>query len=165
MSGSYPDVAADWTQVLPNHDDIDGYHQTSGTSFATPRTAGLLSKVLQNLRDEFGDASSGADPIVRSGLIVNGTDYSASETDIRNALNLSGWYPSASTWDPTSGTMPISPIPPCTQVGWGVVNESNVEPMIKHLNGTEQMPNRPSDVVQCMAANQAMREAYWSFRA
>ena len=165
MSGSYPDVAADWTQVLPNHDDIDGYHQTSGTSFATPRTAGLLSKVLQNLRDEFGDASSGADPIVRSGLIVNGTDYSASETDIRNALNLSGWYPSASTWDPTSGTMPISPIAPCTQVGWGVVNESNVEPMIKHLNGTEQMPNRPSDVVQCMAANQAMREAYWSFRA
>ena len=165
MSGSYPDVAADWTQVLPNHDDIDGYHQTSGTSFATPRTAGLLSKVLQNLRDEFGDASSGADPIIRSGLIINGTDYSASETDIRNALNLSGWYPSASTWDPTSGTMPISPIAPCTQVGWGVVNESNVEPMIKHLNGTEQMPNRPSDVVQCMAANQAMREAYWSFRA
>ena len=165
MSGSYPDVAADWTQVLPNHDDIDGYHQTSGTSFATPRTAGLLSKVLQHLRAEFGDASSGADPIIRSGLIVNGTDYSASETDIRNALNLSGWYPSASTWDPTSGTMPISPIAPCTQVGWGVVNESNVEPMIKHLNGTEQMPNRPSDVVQCMAANQAMREAYWSFRA
>ena len=165
MSGSYPDVAADWTQVLPNHDDIDGYHQTSGTSFATPRTAGLLSKVLQHLRDEFGDNSSGADPIVRSGLIVNGTDYSATETDIRNALNLSGWYPSASTWDPTSGTMPISPIAPCTQVGWGVINESNVQPMIKHLNGTEQMPNRPSDVVQCMAANQAMREAYWSFRA
>jgi hypothetical protein len=165
MSGSYPDVAADWTQVLPNHDDIDGYHQTSGTSFATPRTAGLLSKVLQQLRNEFGDASSGADPIIRGGLIVNGTDYSATETDIRNALNLSGWYPSASTWDPTSGTMPISPIAPCTQVGWGVVNESNVQPMVKHLNGTEQMPNRPSDVVQCMAANQAMREAYWSFRA
>ena len=102
---------------------------------------------------------------MRSGLIVNGTDYSATEKDIRNALNLSGWYPSANTWDPTSGTMPISPIAPCTQVGWGVVNESNVLPMIKHLNGTEQMPNRPSDVVQCMAANQAMREAYWSFRA
>ena len=23
MSGSYPDIAADWTQMLPNHDDID----------------------------------------------------------------------------------------------------------------------------------------------
>ena len=31
MSGSYPDISADWTQVLPNHDDIDGYHETSGT--------------------------------------------------------------------------------------------------------------------------------------
>ena len=30
MSGSYPDIAADWTQVLPNHDDVDGYHETSG---------------------------------------------------------------------------------------------------------------------------------------
>ena len=35
MSGSYPDISADWTQNLPNHDDIDGYHETSGTSFAT----------------------------------------------------------------------------------------------------------------------------------
>ena len=43
MSGSYPDVAADWTQVLPNHDDIDGYHETSGTSFATPRTCLLYT--------------------------------------------------------------------------------------------------------------------------
>ena len=62
MSGSYPDVAADWTQILPNHDDVDGYHETSGTSFATPRTAGLLSKIITSLRDEFGDFSSGADP-------------------------------------------------------------------------------------------------------
>ncbi|MDC3237089.1 S8/S53 family peptidase, partial [Candidatus Poseidoniaceae archaeon] len=46
MSGSYPDISADWTQVLPNHDDIEGYHETSGTSFATPRTAGILSFVL-----------------------------------------------------------------------------------------------------------------------
>ena len=36
MSGSYPDISADWTQYLPNHDDVDGYHETSGTSFATP---------------------------------------------------------------------------------------------------------------------------------
>ncbi len=164
MSGSYPDVAADWTQVLPDHDNIDGYHETSGTSFATPRTAGLLSKIIQHLRDEFGDASSGADPITRAGLIINGTDYSATEADIRDALNLSGWYPSANTWDPGSGTIPISPVAPCTQVGWGVVNESNVQPMIKHLNGTEQMQNRPFDVVQCMAANQEMREAYWATR-
>ena len=162
MSGSYPDVAADWTQVLPNHDDIDGYHETSGTSFATPRTAGLLSKILMHLRSEFGDMSSGADPDTRSGLMVNGTNFTMTNDDLRNTLNLSGWYPSFTTWDPLSGTTPISPIAPCTQVGWGVVNESNVMPIIEHLNGTSTIANRPGDVIMCMEANQAIREAYWN---
>ena len=160
MSGSYPDIAADWTQMLPNHDDIDGYHQTSGTSFATPRTAGILSMVLTMLREESGDLMSGASE-ERSGLLVNGTNLSISNDDIRDALNLSAWYPSASTWDPTSGTLPISPVAPCTQVGWGVVNLSNIQPLYNHLAEIDSMPQRPADVVACMEANQALREAYW----
>ena len=162
MSGSYPDIAADWTQVLPNHDDIDGYHETSGTSFATPRTAGLLSKIIQHLRSESGDYSSGADPELRDGFLVNGVDLNITQADIRDALNLSAWYPSFSTWDPLSGTTPVSPVAPCTQLGWGVVNESNVEPIINHLNGTSTQPNRPSDVTMCMETNQQIRESYWN---
>ena len=166
MSGSYPDISADWTQVLPNHDDIDGYHETSGTSFATPRTAGILSFVLESLREEYNDPSSGASPDVRSGLLVNGTDevgasFSISNSQVREALNLSAWYPELG-WDPTSGTMPISPIAPCTQTGWGLVNLSNIEPIIKHLNGSEALPDRPADVVVCMDLNQQAREAYWA---
>ncbi|RJU98212.1 MAG: hypothetical protein DWC04_04365 [Candidatus Poseidoniales archaeon] len=166
MSGSYPDISADWTQVLPNHDDIDGYHETSGTSFATPRTAGILSFVLESLREEYNDPSSGASPDVRSGLLVNGTDevgasFSISNSQVREALNLSAWYPDLG-WDPTSGTMPISPIAPCTQTGWGLVNLSNIEPIIKHLNGSEALPDRPADVVVCMDLNQQAREAYWA---
>ena len=162
MSGSYPDIAADWTQVLPNHDDIDGYHETSGTSFATPRTAGLLSKVIQHLRTESGDFSSGADPNLRSGYLVNGDGMNISQAQIRDALNLSAWYPSFNTWDPLSGTTPVSPVAPCTQIGWGVVNESNVEPMINHLNGKLIQPERPSDVTLCMETNQEIRETYWN---
>ena len=162
MSGSYPDIAADWTQVLPNHDDIDGYHETSGTSFATPRTAGLLSKVIQHLRTESGDFSSGADPELRDGFLVNGDDMNISQAHIRDALNLSAWYPSFNTWDPLSGTTPVSPVAPCTQIGWGVVNESNVEPMINHLNGDLIQPDRPSDVTLCMETNQEIRETYWN---
>ena len=160
MSGSYPDIAADWTQVLPNHDDTDGYHQTSGTSFATPRTAGILSLVLTQLRELSGDMGSGASE-ERGGQLVNGTNLSITNSVLRDALNLSAWYPSSSTWDPTSGTMPISPVAPCTQVGWGVVNMSNVEPLFEHLAGIENMPSRPADVVACMETNQAIREAYW----
>ena len=162
MSGSYPDIAADWTQVLPNHDDIDGYHETSGTSFATPRTAGLLSKIIQQLRTESEDYSSGASPDTRDGFLVNGNELNISQAQIRDALNLSAWYPSFSTWDPLSGTTPVSPVAPCTQLGLGVVNESNVQPIINHLNGMSTQPNRPSDVTTCMETNQQIRESYWN---
>ena len=163
MSGSYPDIAADWTQVLPNHDDTTGYHETSGTSFATPRTAGILSLVITMLREDTGDMRSGAsDELGRNGLLVNSSDLPIANSDIRNALNLSGWYPSFSTWDPSSGTTPMSPVAPCTQVGWGVVNMSNVMPIYEHLSGASEMPPRPADVVACMNANQDIREAYWS---
>ena len=165
MSGSYPDIAADWTQVLPNHDDTDGYHETSGTSFATPRTAGILSFILQELREEFNDGGSGAST-ERGGYLVNGTtsdgeSFTIRNSEVRNALNLSAWYPSFTTWDTLSGTTPVSPVAPCTQVGWGVVNMSNIEPMLMHLNGTQSMDNRPGDVVLCMNINQEAREAYW----
>jgi hypothetical protein len=166
MSGSYPDISADWTQVLPNHDDIEGYHETSGTSFATPRTAGILSFVLESLRTEFNDDSSGASPAMRGGMLVNGSDedgnpFQVSNDQVREALNRSAWYPDLD-WDPTSGTMPISPVAPCTQTGWGLVNLSNIQPIIAHLNQTAELSQRPGDVVACMNANQEMRETYWS---
>ena len=159
MSGSYPDISADWTQYLPNHDDIDGYHETSGTSFATPRTAGIISFVLQSLRAEFGDNGSGASE-ERQGMLVSGDNFTISNAQIREAINLSAWYPDFG-WDPTSGTMPISPVLPCTQTGWGLVNLSNVEPIIGHLNQSTTLGDRPSDVEACMSANQEMRESYW----
>ena len=90
-----------------------------------------------------------------------GAEAGITNSVVRNALNLSAWYPSFSTWDPSAGTMPISPLAPCTQVGWGVVNMSNIQPMIEHLNGKQIMPERPSDVVLCMQVNQEARETYW----
>jgi hypothetical protein len=42
-----------------------------------------------------------------------------------------------------------------------LVNLSNIEPIIKHLNGTEPLADRAGDVVACMNLNQAAREAYW----
>ncbi len=156
MSGSYPDMSSDWTQFLPNHQDVDEYHWTSGTSFATPRTAGFLAHVITSLREEFGDYGSGA----RDSALVNGSEIIFNH-QIRDALNRSGWYPDYGSWDPSSGTTPVSPILPCTQLGWGVLNWSNVDGIIAHLNGTSLIPDRPVDVRLCMQANQEAREAYW----
>ena len=84
MSGSYPDIAADWTQLLPNHDDTDGYHVTSGTSFATPRTAGILSLVITMLREDAGDMLSGAsEEYGRNGSLVSSGNAPITNADIR----------------------------------------------------------------------------------
>ena len=93
--------------------------------------------------------------------LLDDAPYSITNADVRDALNRSAWYPSSNTWDPFSGTNPISPVAPCTQVGWGVVNMSNLEPIIGHLDGTSPLPDRPADVVTCMDTNQQIREAYW----
>ncbi|GIS27570.1 MAG: hypothetical protein CM15mP128_3290 [Methanobacteriota archaeon] len=45
-------------------------------------------------------------------------------------------------------------------MGWGVVNMSNLAPIIAHLDGTAPLPDRPADVVTCMDTNQQIREAY-----
>ena len=42
-----------------------------------------------------------------------------------------------------------------------MVNMSNIQPMIEHLNGSQSMPDRPGDVELCMQVNQEAREAYW----
>ena len=127
MSGSYPDIAADWTQLLPNHDDIDGYHVTSGTSFATPGPRGSSarsSRICGQVRRHGLGASE-----ERSGLlVVPGLEIGAiTNSDLRDALNLSAWYPSFSSWNPTAGTLPISPVAPCTQSGgaWSTCPTSN----------------------------------------
>ena len=119
--------------------------------------------MLEHLRTEVGEHGFCALSEERDGMLVSGkpaegnphagTDVGITNAVVRNALNLSAWYPSFSTWDPSAGTMPISPVAPCTQVGWGVVNMSNIQPMIEHLNGTQTMSDRPGDV-ECMQINQ-----------
>ena len=165
MSGSWPDVAADWTQVLPVAGTMDEYGETSGTSFATPRTAGILSHVLQLLRAASDDMGSGA----RLGQLVNGTledvPFSVSNEDVREALNRSAWYPDVGDWNPDVGTLPVNEATGCPEVGWGYVNLSNIEPIVGHLDGTVALPTRPAHIVACMDANQAAREQYWDVRA
>ena len=115
---------------------------------------------LQNLRDECADNGSGASE-ERGGMLVSGNNFTISNAQIREAINLSAWYPDFG-WDPTSGTMPISPAfyRVLEQVE-GLVNPSNIEPIIAHLNQSSSLGDRPSDVEACMSANQEMRESYW----
>ena len=143
MSGSYPDIA----RTGPNS------YRIMMTSMDITRRAGPPSQhshgrhpllchhtSSNRIRDLLSGASDN-----RSGLVNGSIDLQ--NHDIRNAVNLSAWYPGFSTWDPTSrDDAGNTPVLPCTQLGWGVVNMSNIEPIIEHLNGTATLPQRPADV-------------------
>ena len=80
----------------------------------------VLSFILQELREEFKDGGSGAST-ARGGYLVNGTtsdgeSFTIRNSEVRNALNLSAWYPSFTTWDPFSGTIPVSTVAPSTKL-------------------------------------------------
>lgn len=162
-SGTAPDIVADWTQYLPDHDSIDGYHDTSGTSFATPRTAGILSFVIQELRNQTLDFGSGG----RNGSLVFGENFSVTNYDIRRSMEKASYFPSFSEYDPgenegpcQTGT-PISPVAPYTQTGWGVVDPTVSQSMIDDLIGLSSLSDKSFDCETYMDSVMVAREAYW----
>ena len=51
LSGTFPDFVGDFSQDLPNCRSCEeGLSESSGTSFATPRSAGIFSKILLTAR-------------------------------------------------------------------------------------------------------------------
>jgi len=162
-SGTAPDIVADWTQYLPDHDTIDGYHDTSGTSFATPRTAGVLSLVIQELRNQTSDFGSGA----RNGSLISGENFSITNYEIRRSMEKASYFPEFTEYDPganegacQTGT-PISPVAPYTQTGWGVVDPTITQIIIDDLNGAEPLSDKDFDCESYMDSIMLMREAYW----
>lgn len=117
MSGSYPDFVGDFTQTLPYCRSCEkGTSSASGTSFATPRSAGTMSKILLEARRRAGHiggiAMGGTAPsMVRAG----GLDFT--NWELRRALEEGAYYPApansvqqdyswgAITPDPTKGVV------------------------------------------------------------
>ena len=163
-SGTAPDIVADWTQNLPDHDSIDGYHDTSGTSFATPRTEGVLSLVIQELREEYNDEGFGG----RNGSLIYSENASITNYDIRRSMEKASYFPDATEYDPGANEgacqtgVPVSPIAPYTQTGWGVVDPTITQTIIEDLNGSTPLTDKDFDCETYMDSVMAARIAYWS---
>ena len=142
----------------------DGYHDTSGTSFATPRTAGILSLVIQDLRNQTGDLGSGA----RNGSLVYGDNFSITNYEIRRSMEKASYFPDATEYDPGANEgacqtgVPVSPVAPYTQTGWGVVDPTITEMIIQDLNGNSPISDKDFDCETYMDSIMAARVAYWS---
>lgn len=170
LSGNLVDVVSDFTQDLPYCSDCEtGTQSVSGTSFATPRSAGTASAVLLAARRAAGHVGG---PVVQEGLgslIVAG---SAPKTpwELRRAFEQAAYYPGLADYDPESallddlGSAPVLDPAPYLQTGWGVFSPANgvVEEALARLAGGGD-PARDKSAEACAFnnANITARHLYW----
>ncbi len=139
LSGNLPDVVSDFTQTLPYCTTCEsGTSSASGTSFSTPRSAGLASAVLlevrRSLKHKGGIRWVGEQPMMatdvprgKGAAAKCGTTRvctSVSNWQLRRALEQAAWIPDWAAYDPTQATgggigLPIAPVAPWFQTAWG----------------------------------------------
>jgi hypothetical protein len=122
LSGNVVDVVSDFTQTLPYCTDCEsGTKSVSGTSFATPRSAGTASAVLLEARRAAGHLGG---PVVAEGtgsLGVSGNGLELTPFDLRRAFEEAAYYPGLRDYS-GAGTrnLPVLDAAPYVQTGWGV---------------------------------------------
>ena len=123
LAGRFPDFVADFTQEIPYcHACESGTDLVGGTSFSTPRAAGVASRVLLEARraaDHDGGIST-AGPVPT----MVGGDSPVTNWQLRRALEQAAHVPGTATYDPVEGVfdlgaLPVNDAAPWAQVGWG----------------------------------------------
>jgi hypothetical protein len=176
MSGTLPDFIADYTEVLPYCRACeDGYNQyTAGTSFATPRSAGTVSKILLAARRKAGHFGGIERPTTGTPLMVHASGVSISNWQLRRAMEQAAWIPSISDYDPINGVfdqvaVPIPPLAPWTVAGWGVLSPERGEVVEQTLSllGLRERPegeaarSKSRDHCLFQTAMIEARKTYW----
>lgn len=124
LSGNFPDFVSDFTQDLPYCMDCEaGVQSVGGTSFSTPRAAGVASLVLLETRRALGHVG-GITTVGTEPVMAAGGDQAVTNWRLRRALEQAAWIPDSLAYDPVQGVtdvagLPINPAAPWLQIGWG----------------------------------------------
>lgn len=166
-SGNVPDFVGDFTQELPYCRSCEeGKRNVSGTSFATPRSAGTFSKILLEARRAAGhiggiDATGKGTPLLVSGK------RNLNVWEMRRALEEGAYYPGSQEYTPGDPTAaPIADQAPWYQMGWGLLSPDNrmkvINQTLAHLGfGAKPERTKPQEACDFMTANMEARRAYW----
>ena len=175
LSGNLVDVVSDFTQSLPYCSDCESGRDefVSGTSFATPRSAGTASKILLEARRAAGHVGG---PLVQGGaapLMVSGGGFELTGWEMRRAFEQAAAYPGLGDYDPESAVFddlgtsaPVNPAAPYAQLGWGVFSPDAKYDVIGEALarlGVAGTPTREKGADACAFnnANIDARHAYW----
>ncbi len=157
-----PEVVSYYCRPTADDDTIDRYETACGTSFSAPTVAGALSKTILEVRQHTGytgnidgqmlDPAYGED-----GLTVG---------DLREAMNRTATYDPTPRYDntDTTGSVPLNPIAPWVQWGWGFYDADNAEKATDHLLGEEPADPRPLPVRAWMEAQHNVKTGLYEDR-
>ncbi len=124
LSGNFPDFVSDFTQDLPYCMDCEaGTQSVGGTSFSTPRAAGVASRVLLEARRAAGHVG-GIALVDGKPVMVVGDGSTISNWQLRRSLEQAAWTPDSMAYDPAEAVfdlvgLPINAVAPWLQTGWG----------------------------------------------
>ncbi len=172
VSGSFSDFVGDFTQELPYCRSCEeGTKSVSGTSFATPRSAGTFSRVLLAARRAAGHSGGVVAKGVKTPLMVQGR-ISFTNWQMRRALEEGAYYPVTGDYKPGKGglfgatSVPVLSAAPWLQTGWGVITPDNehkvVGETLAHLGvGGKAERRKGAEPCAFMTAQIEARHAYW----
>lgn len=171
LSGSLADFAADFTQTLPYCFDCEtGMRSVSGTSFATPRSAGTMSKALLETRRALGH-TGGIAKVNNVPVMAHGQGRVVSNWQLRRALEEAAYYPTIYDYTAGGGTYDLTSTPmldpaPWGQVGWGVITPAPEHEVISQTLaqlGIRGEVTRTKDALACEYMTKLIeaRHAYW----
>lgn len=153
VSGTFPDFTANFTQSLPRYNSVDARGVTSGTSFSTPTTAGTLSAIVLKVRQAWNHTGG----ITEGALAVSPNGERITNADVRAALNNTAYYFDTTDCAPSPDTaLPVNPVAPWVQMGWGHVGPEIVDDTANKLMG--------GDFEAWDAGAKAFQETWYDYR-
>lgn len=124
FSGNFADFVSDYTQTLPYcHTAENCTESVGGTSFSTPRAAGVASRVLLEARRSLGHKGGIATVAGKPVMAARG-QKTVSNWLLRRALEQAAYVPGFADYAPVQGVTdlgatPVNPVAPWLQIGWG----------------------------------------------
>lgn len=158
VSGNFPDFTADFTQELPYGNNLNETSTVSGTSFATPMTAGSFSRALLQVRQAWGHVGG----IVNGSLALGPDGMSLNHIGLRDAFNQTAVYFDLSAVCNEPGSVPVNPAAPWIQMGWGHVDGEIGDAAAALILGQAEPAPKDDAAVVYMESVYAYRQQAWN---
>ncbi len=136
LATKQPDVVGPFCRSVASADSTTASRSACGTSFAAPTAAGGLSKAISLLREDSG----------YTGATVNGfVDplLGITTQDLRDAMNRTATYDASHRSERSIFGVPMAPMVPWLQWGWGWYDAHTAEATAKHLLAIDPAPAKP----------------------